>query len=253
MKRDSIIDEGRKKLFDFEYPIDQNYKKEFETKFIRHFYFREIGFETEGRFKFELETWLQQYMPYWNKIIESTNLEYNPLYNIDYKREMSQDKEQNQVDERKINTTVNNESEGRSNASANSESKTDGTASETEKNKNLREDTPDDRLAIINDDNIIQSASEIKQDDNKRNSTNSAESESSSTSNTTANSSSDTTANNKDDFKSDKDEKLTLADHVFGKQGVVTYPEMIMKHREAILKIEEMIFKEMSELFMLVY
>jgi hypothetical protein len=43
------IEAGRPKLFDFSYPIfDTNYKAIFETHFIRNFYTREIGFETEG-------------------------------------------------------------------------------------------------------------------------------------------------------------------------------------------------------------
>ena len=59
------IEIGRKKLFDFPYPIfDEKYRKEFETKFIRNFYMKEIGFETEELFKFRLENWLTINMPY---------------------------------------------------------------------------------------------------------------------------------------------------------------------------------------------
>lgn len=76
------IEIGRKKLFDFDYPIfDEAYRKVFETKFIRKFYMREIGFETEGLFKFQLETWLLINMPYFNKLYESELIEFNPLEN----------------------------------------------------------------------------------------------------------------------------------------------------------------------------
>nr|prf protein p11,lower collar [Bacillus phage phi29] len=62
------IEKGRPKLFDFNYPIfDESYRTIFETHFIRNFYMREIGFETEGLFKFHLETWLMINMPYFNK------------------------------------------------------------------------------------------------------------------------------------------------------------------------------------------
>lgn len=74
------IEKGRSKLFDFNYPIfDPNYKAVFETNFIRNFYMREIGFESEGLFKFQLETWLLINMPYYNKLFESELIKYDPL------------------------------------------------------------------------------------------------------------------------------------------------------------------------------
>ena len=76
------IEVGRCRLFDFDYPIfDEDYKKIFETNFIRNFYMRELGFETEGLFKFQLETWLNIHLPYFNKLWESEMLKYNPLHN----------------------------------------------------------------------------------------------------------------------------------------------------------------------------
>ena len=82
------IEQGRTKLFDFEYPIfDETYKKVFETNFIRRFYMTEIGFETEGLFKFHLETWLLINMPYWNKMFESELLQFDPLTNAKMDRD----------------------------------------------------------------------------------------------------------------------------------------------------------------------
>ena len=78
------LEVGRVNLFkDMDYPIfNEHYRSEFETKFIRYFYNKEIGFETESLFKFELETWLQINMPYYNQLFESELLEYDPLTNI---------------------------------------------------------------------------------------------------------------------------------------------------------------------------
>src|SRR5213595_3196529 len=76
------IEIGRPKLFDFDYPIfDPAYKNVFETHFIRNFYMREIGFETEGLFKFYLENWLSVNMPYFNKLFESELIAFDPLTN----------------------------------------------------------------------------------------------------------------------------------------------------------------------------
>ena len=78
------LEVGRVNLFkDMDYPIfNEHYRSEFESKFIRYFYNKEIGFETESLFKFELETWLQINMPYYNQLFESELLEYDPLTNI---------------------------------------------------------------------------------------------------------------------------------------------------------------------------
>src|SRR5699024_10011914 len=100
------IEIGRPKLFDFDYPIfDPSYKKTFETNFIRNFYFREIGFETEEMFKMRLETWLEINMPYWNEMFESQQIKYDPLTNTridtEYDRLNDKDREEN----RKMNQT----------------------------------------------------------------------------------------------------------------------------------------------------
>lgn len=56
-------------IFDFYYPIfDEEYRLTFERKFIEHFYFREIGSETVGRFKFNLRSTLNLIMPFYNKL-----------------------------------------------------------------------------------------------------------------------------------------------------------------------------------------
>lgn len=76
------IEIGRSKVFDFDYPLfNENYRKEFETKFIREYYMRNIGVETFGLFKFYLENWLLINMPYYNKLYESELLKFDPLMN----------------------------------------------------------------------------------------------------------------------------------------------------------------------------
>ena len=71
-------------IFDFDYPIwKEDYRKEFETKFINHFYFREIGVETVARFKHNLKERLNLIMPYYNKMYYSQSLEQRILDNYD--------------------------------------------------------------------------------------------------------------------------------------------------------------------------
>lgn len=78
------------------YPIfDAAYRVALNTKIKNHFYFREIGFETAGRFKFHLNAVLNEVMPLYNKMYNSELLVFNPLYNTDVSEENSRENSAN--------------------------------------------------------------------------------------------------------------------------------------------------------------
>ena len=59
-------------VFDFEYDFyDNEFRCDFERKFIDHYYFHEIGFETIGRFKYNLKAHLNKKMPYYSQLYRS--------------------------------------------------------------------------------------------------------------------------------------------------------------------------------------
>lgn len=63
------------KLFDFAYPIfDEKYRTVLETKIIDFYYFREIGLETMGQFKWFLKSKLNRIMPYYNELYGTIGL-----------------------------------------------------------------------------------------------------------------------------------------------------------------------------------
>lgn len=63
-----IVESKNLKLFDFDYNFfDENLKPDFEKMFIDYFYFREIGQETIGRFKKELQTKLNVIYHYYKE------------------------------------------------------------------------------------------------------------------------------------------------------------------------------------------
>jgi len=184
------IERGRTRLFDFSYPFfDESKKKEFERLFIMEFYNREIGYETIGRFKLALETWLNINMVYWNKLLESENLKFEPFLNT------IMDKNGNLVNTKDRLDTMDSVRDTKvdSNFSQDGTSKTvsDGT-SDTDKNetvdktgnkkdsfddkentnsfdRKLNSDTPDTRLQITTEDGkgIIEYASNIDEETNK--------------------------------------------------------------------------------------
>lgn len=71
-------------IFAFNYPFyDESKRKEFEEKFIKHFYFREIGVETVDRFIFYLEEKFNTVFPYYNELFKTSKIEYDKLNNYD--------------------------------------------------------------------------------------------------------------------------------------------------------------------------
>lgn len=67
------------------YPIfDESYRQPLNDKIIRHFYFREIGFETLGQFRWYMRNAMNENMPYFNQLYESLNLISDPITNQKY-------------------------------------------------------------------------------------------------------------------------------------------------------------------------
>lgn len=255
------IEIGRKKLFDFNYPIfDPEYKAVFETNFIRQFYMTEIGFETEEYFKFQLETWLRINMTYFNKMFESEKLQYNPLFNTDLTEDSNRKNDRGKKDIRdttqKSNTTGN--TSGVSSTDSTASGTSDGTGSQDNFDRTLKSDTPDGRLTITTNDGegTVSYASSIEE--NNSNGSNTSHSESNSESHSDSTDKVDTTTNSTADqndvLTSDINEVEDYLNHKVGKAGSVSYPQLVKEYRESLLRIEQTIFTEMrNKLFMLVY
>ena len=68
-----------------DYPIfDASYRKLLNDKIIDHYLFREIGQETVRMFAFTLKRNLNEIMPLYNQLYESTMLNFDPLAQYDY-------------------------------------------------------------------------------------------------------------------------------------------------------------------------
>lgn len=101
-------------------------RQELNTKILSYYRYNEIGFETVGRWLFELETALNEIMPYYNQLFYSADQDFNPIYNVDYKKI--------------INGTQNN--------SSNSTTSGTDTASSNEYSRGINSKTPSDNLHI---------------------------------------------------------------------------------------------------------
>lgn len=67
-----------------DYPIfSEEYRKQLNHKILNHYYFHEIGFETAQRFKFYLNTRMNEIMVYYNQLLKSELIKINPLLNFE--------------------------------------------------------------------------------------------------------------------------------------------------------------------------
>ena len=242
---------------EIEYPIfSESYRKTFEENFVRHFYMREIGFETEFLFKFHLESWLKLNMPYYNKLFESELMEFEPFTNVDMYVDETVDTDSE--DNSTVNTTETRSNTFENDTDSTGSTGTTGTSTNTGNtfNRDLHTDTPDNRLAITTNDGagVIEYASSIDESKGKSSDTNNYESDTTNTSNTKQ------TGLSNDDILNDmtgnntNETKRVLANHRHGKEGTQTYMSMLQELRATYLNIEKQIFNEMNkELFMLVY
>lgn len=207
-------------------------REELNKKILDYYKYREIGFETVGRFLDELEISLNEIMPYYNQLFFSADQDYNIIYNVDYKRTIDRDLSGN--------TTSTSTGETTSNST---DSNTTSTTTNLY-NKNVESDTPQSQLGITNKQiDSVDYANKVTW--------NKDTTEQSGTSTGTATTTADSTASGSG---TNKEIESTL-ETTKGNFGVVSAQDLIKKYRELIINIEQMIINDprITELFMLIY
>ena len=82
LKVDDKLDDTREFIFDFNYPVlDEATKKRIEVAILKHYYYREIAFETIGEFKIKLNDRLNLIMGRYNSLYQKQDLSLSPYIN----------------------------------------------------------------------------------------------------------------------------------------------------------------------------
>lgn len=207
-------------------------REELNKQILDYYKYREIGFETVGRFIEELEISLNEIMPYYNQLYMTTDLDYEILFNVNYTKEIDIKRDGTQTSE------------------AESSSKGDNTVTSTDNqtgesyNKSTDSDTPQSQLNIINKDiNSIDYASSVQFGHG------STETNGNSTSNSLSDVESSSTGRTTND-DSEKSVEITK-----GNYGQVSYQSLIRQYRDLITNVTQRLIrdKRIAELFMLIY
>lgn len=191
-------------------------RKELNNKILNYYRFREIGFETFGRFVFELKTALEEIMPKYNQLFYSADQDFNPIYNVDYEKIIGRDR---------TDSTISNSTS----------TSTDETEAQTN-TKDIASGTPQSELNVATKDieqvTYADTASWNQNiDENK------------------------TTSNMAGNSSTDGSETELTKESTKGNFGVVSAQDLILKYRQTIINIEQMIINDprIQECFMLIY
>lgn len=209
-----------------DYPIfDESYREQLNNKIIQHYYFREIGFETEALFKNRLNQKMNEIMPYYNQMYESSKLKIDPLSTIDLEEVFS----------RKSKTT----GEGTSSTSGTGNNTNNFNSTDTTDYGKISkfsdiaqaQTTPNE---ILNDKYLTSATVDDGQDKNTNTGTNTSQTKST------------TSGTSTDERNLDEDTTLTRK----GNNGTASESELLNMYRETFLNIDMMIIDDLDELFL---
>lgn len=214
MSADQIITAGKDQFFNFTFPWysdDNAGLEEFKELFLHKYYMRQIGQETTGQFKLFLKSRLLEKMPYYKELYKTTLLEYDPLINRKWSRMTDELSEGNELVSQK----------------ATGNSKTQSTISTETNNQAVHSENPE--VTVANNDY----ASTMDRERRKTDENGNASSKSQAQSNEERN----------------KNENRNVKESMEGFEGN-NQSEAIMKYREAIVNINEMLCNDMRDLFL---
>lgn len=246
-------------------------REEINQKLLNHYKYREIGFETFGRFIDELEIAMDEIMPYYNQLFNSEDIinSIEDIFgNLDVVESFEETIEGTHTDD--TDTTENENTSNSSNEKTNGTHTSTNTASENTTNKTdmvnhtkmVESDTPQTELSISAEDiDDVKYASKMNLNKND------SESNSTSTGTTNASGSSTDIVNVENTIEGERDltgsvkntgSKSETRSNTLtrkGNQGVNTYAHDMLEFRQLFLNIVEMIIEDtkIKELFMQIY
>ena len=105
LRVDDKLEDTREFIFDFDYPVlDEATKKRIEIAILKHYYYREIAFETIGQFKIKLNDRLNLIMGRYNSLYQKQDLTLSPYINS-YLKETGNNSSTSDVDNENWQTT----------------------------------------------------------------------------------------------------------------------------------------------------
>jgi hypothetical protein len=234
-----LLDKTNFQLFDFDYQLDDaNFKAQLEQQIIDYYYDYEIGFETPDMFKRKFKARWNRIISYYNKLYNTTLLDYNPLSNYKLEEVLDQLATNNNTQTTDMSTSANNTQKNTGTNTVEGHGSDETTTNDSATNS----DYPQQPIA---GGSYASGAT-----------TGTATSNSDSTNDVTT--TLDTTVTvtdsgtNRGTISNETTQNTDYTKSIEGITGI-TYPELIEKHRDSLLRINDRIIEEMKPCFILVY
>lgn len=237
------------------------------NKLLNHYKYREIGFETVGRFLDELKITMGEIMPRYNELFKTVEIMANiedPFGNVDIVENYEETRTDTSSTEGENSATGTNTASGTSNMSSSTEnsntSNNSATTGNTTNSKQVETDTPQSSVEVgtLDIDNVAYASKvawteNISSDTEERTVTDNGTSETTNTGSNESESSSTTSGSS-----SSTSESSGTVSHTFtkkGNQGVNTYAHDMNEFRTSIIDVVQQIITDdrIDELFMRVY
>lgn len=231
-----------------DYPIfDETYRQTLNDKIIRAYYFREIGFETMGMFRWQMHRFMHEIMPYYNQMYKSEKLVTEPMLsrNMDYTEKWTRDETITNADKGTSDTTDNTDTTARNDTTATG--KADETTNTTTDTRNVYQDTPMNGL----DTGAIQNmdyATNVTFDHTTETGSSSATTENKSNATTTTDTDRTTANKTTSDRKQVGDYDGTKVHNEKGFEG--SQAELLLAYRKTFVNIDLEIVERCNVLFM---
>lgn len=255
---DEIIQNGKDKFFDFTFPWyaeDKTGLDDFKNLFLRKNYMKQIGQETTAQFKLYVQARLMEKMPLYKQLYESTLLEYDPLINrkLTTTTTESENEERGKESENIVSTTATGTTEenNNSNRSGTSVDQRNSEASMSTETNNQSVHSENPEITMANKDYASSMDRERKAESGNGNEN--VEGNKTVNDNATEHNTSDSNASSHETGNLSENENREI-----NKKGNETIEgfygdsqaDAILKYRETILNLNEMICNDMNDLFL---
>lgn len=239
-------------------------REQLNKKLLDRYKYRQIGFETVGRFLDELEISMNEIMPYYNQLLFSLDQDYNILYNVDYTRDVTTNRDGSSTKEtngsEEVTNSSNAHSEGTSTNNSNVSDTSETSSEQDSYTKHVKSTTPQSLLTITNKGiNSVEYADEVDFNHDTNTQTGSASgssiSEGTSTTSSDGNTTSESNTTNSITSNDTNTQEEVTKERVLGNYGQVSAQSLIDRYRDLIINIEQKIINDrrITELFMLIY
>ena len=219
-----ILTDASPNVFNFVYPFwgSETQRRQFERKFLMHYYDYEIGLETVGLWKQKLQSKLYDIMPYYIELFKTTQEKFGIFDNVDYTITHEQTDDKTIHSETDIDTH---------NTSGNS-----GQSTISDTNRRLFQDTPQGSLTNLENEKYLTNATKVTDNQNIQYQD---------SGNVTGQQS--TVGNGSD--KLEREFTTTKK----GTESGTSKAKLLTEFRNTIINIELQIIEECSDLFMMIF